>query len=113
MDDKRRFPRHPVDFPVDLFSQTRVALGKAKAIDISNSGIGVTHTLNFVFKAGTEIFMSFQLPGGAALSKIRGEIRGTEKWTDGSTLLKLRFTEMKVLDTMKAYMATRVAQGGK
>lgn len=113
MDDKRRFPRHPVDFAVDLFSQTRVALGKAKAVDISNSGMSVSHNLNFIFKTGTEIFLSFQLPGGKALSKIRGEVRGIAKNSDGSTHLKLRFTEMKVLDAMKEYMALRAAEGGK
>lgn len=51
--DKRRFPRIDVDFEVELFSQTRVPVGKGKAIDISTSGIGVKSNLGFQFKKGT------------------------------------------------------------
>ncbi|MFH1074793.1 MAG: PilZ domain-containing protein [Candidatus Firestonebacteria bacterium] len=105
MFNKRRFERVHTEFEVELFSQTGVALGKGKATDISSSGMGVTHTLSFPFRTGTEIYLSFQLPdNGAVLSKIRGELRGIEKMKDGSTLLKLRFTEMKVLDIIKEYM---------
>ncbi|OGF45189.1 MAG: hypothetical protein A2231_09475 [Candidatus Firestonebacteria bacterium RIFOXYA2_FULL_40_8] len=111
--DKRRFERVQAGFDVDLFSQTKVVLGKGKATDISNTGMGVTHTLSFPFKSGTEIYVSFQLPDGAALNKIRAELRGTDKLKDGSTLLKLRFTEMKVLDTMKEYLGKLQAEGGK
>ena len=112
--DKSRFERVHVDFDVDLFSQTRVVLGKGKAVDISNSGMGVTHNLAFQFRAGTEIFLSFQLPNnGAVLSKIRMELRGVEKMKDGSTLLKLRFTEMKVLDIMKEFFEKQQPEGGK
>ncbi|MFH1823938.1 MAG: PilZ domain-containing protein [Candidatus Firestonebacteria bacterium] len=101
--DKRRFQRVPVDFDVELFSATKVPVGQAKAIDLSTSGLGVKSNLSFQFRKSTEIFISFKLPDDTFLEKIRVEIRGVDKLEDGF-LLKLRFTEMKVLDIMKSYL---------
>jgi hypothetical protein len=101
--DKRRFQRIPVDFEVDVFSQTKVPLGKAKAIDMSASGIGLKSKLSFSFRNGIEIFISFKLPDGTFLDKVRAEVRGIEKLEDGF-LLKLRFTEIKVLDIIASYL---------
>lgn len=101
--EKRRFQRVIVDFDVELFSSTKVPIGKAKAIDISASGMGVKSNLSFQFRKGTEIFMSFRLQDDTFLEKIRVEVRGVDKLEDGF-LLKLRFTEIKVLDIMKSYI---------
>jgi c-di-GMP-binding flagellar brake protein YcgR len=104
MFDKRRFTRVPVDFDVEIYSQTKVLIGKGKAVDISVSGMGVVQSLAAAFGMGREIFVTFTLPDGSAFDRIRAEVRGTEAYKDKGKLLKLRFTEMKVLDAMKAYI---------
>ena len=103
MFDKRRFIRVNVDIEAEMFSAAKTSIGKGRAIDVSISGIGVKHTLTQGFRNGGEIFVTFTLPDGTAFDKIRAEVRGNEKLLDG-LLLKLRFTEMKVLDAMKQYV---------
>ena len=103
--EKRRFARIPVDFVVEIYSRTKIALGNGKAVDISASGMGVVQNIpNTPFRNGTECYVTFTLPNGTRLEKIRAEIRGVEKYKEEGNLLKLRFSEIKVLDAMKIYI---------
>lgn len=111
MFDKRRFQRIDVDFEVELFSSAKLPVGKGKAIDVSTSGMGVKCALQFKFSKTADIFVTFKLPDETAFDKIRAEVRGVEKFQDGF-LVKLRFTEMKVIDAMKEYISKQPAKEG-
>ena len=110
--EKRRFARVEVDFVVEIFSRAKTILGSGKAVDISASGMGVVQNIpNTPFRNGTEIFVTFTLPNGTKHEKIRAEIKGVEKFKEMGNLLKLRFSEMKVLESMKLYMDSLPPQG--
>lgn len=104
MFDKRRFPRVEVDFEVEIFSSLKASLGKGRAVDISTSGIGVKTVQPLKINRTADSFVTLSLPDGTSLDKARVEVRGVEKYKDGY-LVKLRFTEMKVIDTMREYVA--------
>lgn len=101
--DKRRFPRVSIKFDVMIYSTAKVYLGDGTALDVSASGIRIRTSIANTLRQGTEIFITFTLPEGPTVDKIRGEIKGVIKSLNDQDI-RLRFTEFKALDTLRDYI---------
>ena len=105
--DKRRFPRVNINFEVEVYSSTRVLLGKGEAVDVSASGMRVKSSVAQNLRQGLEIFISFTLPEGPSVNKIRGEIKGVVK-SSSNQEFRLRFTEFKAMDILRDYIEKKL-----
>ena len=107
--DKRRFPRLTINFEVQIYSANKNLLGKGLTQDISASGMRIKTDVAQSLKMGVELFITFALPEGPLVDKIRGEIKGVVKSTS-SQELRLRFTEFKALDLLREYIEKKLNQ---
>lgn len=105
--DKRRFPRVLIDAEVDIYSVTKVLLGKGKIADISASGVRIKTDITQSLRKGLEIFLTFTLPEGPTVDKLRSEIKGIIKSTTGQEF-GLRFTEFRALDVLRNYVEKKL-----
>jgi hypothetical protein len=107
--DKRRFPRLQINIQVQIFSMNKVLLGKGVTQDISASGIRIMTDIAQSLRQGTEVFVTFLLPEGPAVEKLRGEIKGIIKST-AEQEIRLRFSEFRALDILKEYIEKKLNQ---
>lgn len=105
--DKRRFPRLAISFDVQIYSSTRVFLGNGVTLDISASGMRIKSEIAQSLRMGNEIFVTFSLPEGPVVDKIRGEIKGVVK-AMSSQEIRFRFTEFKALDLLREYIEKKI-----
>lgn len=107
--DKRRFPRLTINFDVQIYTVAKVLLGKGVTEDISASGMRIKSDIAQSLRNGLEVFITFSLPEGPVVDKIRGEIKGVVKSTS-SQEIRLRFTEFKALDLLREYVEKKLNQ---
>ena len=105
--DKRRFPRLTLNLQVQLFSLNKTLLGKGVMLDISASGIRIMTDVAQSLRTGTELMVTFSLPEGPVVEKMRGEIKGIVKST-AEQEIRLRFSELKAVDLLRDYIEKKV-----
>ncbi|MFH1073548.1 MAG: PilZ domain-containing protein [Candidatus Firestonebacteria bacterium] len=105
--DKRRFPRVSIKLEVTVFSSQRTLLGNGELRDISASGLKFeTPIMKGIYKGG-EVIVSFTLPDGPKIEKLRCEIKAVTKSETGYVVC-VRFTELKAIDLLRDYVESRI-----
>ena len=107
--DKRSFPRVNVTLEMSVFSSQRTLIGNGELRDISASGLRFdTPVTKGIFKGG-EIIVSFALPDGPKIEKMRCEIKAAIKTDKGFTVC-VRFMELKAIDLIRPYIESKMTK---
>ncbi|OGF45190.1 MAG: hypothetical protein A2231_09480 [Candidatus Firestonebacteria bacterium RIFOXYA2_FULL_40_8] len=108
--DKRRFQRVNITLEVTLFSSQKTLLGNGELRDISASGLKFETTLTKGIFKGGELIVSFTLPDGPKIEKLRCEIKAATKLLPSGFVVCVRFTELKAIDLLRDYIESKITK---